>query len=362
MADLDTKKITSPDDAALDELCRRLKDRTDTLDVAAAWPGGQLELCGEYGVFEWFLPQQWGGQGWSDADVIRGYLKLAAGCLNTTFVITQRTGACRRIAQCENGPLKDRLLGDLVSGRSFATVGVSHLTTSRQHLSRPVLRAEIEADAFVLNGICPWVTGAAHAQTVVLGATLDDDRQILVALPTDLPGLTIPQPVTMVGLSGSHTGEMRFNGVRVPRELLIAGPALDVMSTGIGAQSGGLQTSTLALGLTKAALDYLDEQTQQRPELAASAQQLREEWETARDNLLAAADGAPVTSDKQLRASANSLVLRASQASMLAAKGTGYIVGHPAARFCREALFFLVWSCPSTVLEANLCEFATPDE
>ena len=45
-------------------------------------------------------------------------------------------------------------------------------------------------------------------------------------------------------------------------------------------------------------------------------------------------------------ARANSLVLRASQAALAAAEGTGYVVGHPAGRWCREALFFLVWSCP----------------
>jgi hypothetical protein len=43
---------------------------------------------------------------------------------------------------------------------------------------------------------------------------------------------------------------------------------------------------------------------------------------------------------------------------LVAAKGTGYVVGHPAGRWCREALFFLVWSCPQPVSAANLCELA----
>ena len=51
-------------------------------------------------------------------------------------------------------------------------------------------------------------------------------------------------------------------------------------------------------------------------------------------------------------------MLRATQAALGAAKGTGYVVGHPAGRWCREALFFLVWSCPAGVLSANLCELA----
>ena len=59
-----------------------------------------------------------------------------------------------------------------------------------------------------------------------------------------------------------------------------------------------------------------------------------------------------------LRQRANSLVLRAAQAALMAAKGTGYVAGHPAGRWCREALFFLVWSCPQHVAHANLCELA----
>ncbi|MBW8885705.1 MAG: acyl-CoA dehydrogenase, partial [Planctomycetia bacterium] len=65
-----------------------------------------------------------------------------------------------------------------------------------------------------------------------------------------------------------------------------------------------------------------------------------------------------LTTSNELRTRANSLALRASQAALAAAKGAGYVVGHPAGRWCREALFFLVWSCPQPVLHANLCELA----
>jgi alkylation response protein AidB-like acyl-CoA dehydrogenase len=52
------------------------------------------------------------------------------------------------------------------------------------------------------------------------------------------------------------------------------------------------------------------------------------------------------------------MVLRATQAAMTAAKGAGYVEGHPVGRWCREALFFLVWSCPAPIAQAHLCEFA----
>src|SRR5438034_94011 len=161
-------RIKSSDDPALDELCSRLTELASSLDAPGAWPAEQLRLCGEAGVFEWFLPPDSGGQGWSEANVLSGYVKLAAACLTTTFVITQRTGAMQRIAAGHSDAARAELLPDLIAGRSFATVGISHLTTSRQHLARPVLRADERADGFVLDGYSPWVTGAEFAQHIVL--------------------------------------------------------------------------------------------------------------------------------------------------------------------------------------------------
>lgn len=353
-----TPRITSPDDPALAQLCGRLAELAPTLDKADAWPAEQLRLCGEAGVFEWFLPHEVGGQAWCEADVVRGYLALSAACLTTTFVITQRTGACTRIAVSANDPLRQELLPKLVSGETFASVGISHLTTSRQHLGKPALRAEEAAAGFVLDGYSPWVTGAEHAQHVVTGATLADGRQILVALPMDLPGVETPPPPELVGLSASRTGSVTCHRVAVERHWLLAGPVPEVMKQGAGAKTGGLQTSTLAVGLARAAIAFLEGETDKRQALAPPAAALREEQQALEALLLQMAAGNAVCSSEDLRIRANSLALRASQAALVAAKGAGFVVGHPAGRWCREALFFLVWSCPQPVLAANLCELA----
>ena len=355
------QRITTPDDLALDALCARLAELAPALDAPGAWPAEQLRLCGEAGVYEWFLPREAGGQGWSEADVVRGYLRLSAACLTTTFVITQRSGACSRIAASDNERTKAALLPALLGGQRFATVGISHLTTSRQHLARPVLRAEETSQGFLLDGYTPWVTGAAFAEHVVVGATLADGRQILVALPTELPGVRRPAAPSLVGLSASHTGAVHCDRVEVERFWLLAGPVQEVMKQGVGAKTGGLQTSTLAAGLAAAAVAYLEQETDRREALAAPAASLRDEQQALERDLLQMAAGVAVCSNEELRTRANSLALRAAQAALVAAKGAGYVVGHPAGRWCREALFFLVWSCPQPVLAANLCELAGLD-
>jgi alkylation response protein AidB-like acyl-CoA dehydrogenase len=359
-------RITSPDDPALDALLARLAELSSELDAPDSWPAEQLRLCGESGVFEWFIEPEVGGQGWSEADLLRAYVQLAAACLTTTFVITQRTGAMTRIAAGESQFARDVILPDLIAGRSFATVGISHLTTSRQHLARPVMRAAEHGESIVLDGYSPWVTGAEFAQHVVLGATLDDGRQILVALPTNLPGVRTERAPQLVGLSGSRTGPIICTQVAVPLNWLLAGPVREVMKQGLGAKTGGLQTSALALGLSTAAIKYLREQAEPRPDLAEPVEALNAE----RDKLYAAMlhlarDAMPnesaidcVANANELRQRANSLALRAAQSALAAAKGAGYVAGHSAGRWCREALFFLVWSCPQPVMQANLCELA----
>ena len=62
--------------------------------------------------------------------------------------------------------------------------------------------------------------------------------------------------------------------------------------------------------------------------------------------------------DGRLFLIAGPCVIESAEATLAAAKGTGYVQGHPAGRWCREALFFLVWSCPQPVMAANLCELA----
>jgi alkylation response protein AidB-like acyl-CoA dehydrogenase len=146
--------------------------------------------------------------------------------------------------------------------------------------------------------------------------------------------------------------------VRIGRERLLAGPIENVMSLGTGAGTGGLQTSTLAIGLATAALEYLASESVRRDDLSKAAVEMQQEREELASDLIALASGKEVCSHDEFRARANSFVLRATQAALAAAKGSGYVYSHPVGRWCREALFFLVWSCPQGVMQANLCELA----
>lgn len=349
----------SSTDAVLSGLCARLRLAATELDLSGQWPSAQVQWCAEAGVFRWFIPPEYGGWGWSEQQILAGYLVLSKCCLTTTFILTQWQAACRRIVASENVALKQQLLPRMAQGELFVTVGISHLTTSRQHVGQPVLAAQMQADgSFVLDGYSPWVTAARAADVIVVGATLPDGQQVLCALSTTRPGVKAGPGQALVALTASCTDEVYLHGVRIEPAEILAGPIENIMSAGAGGGTGGLQTSTLAIGLSQAAVDFLAAQAEQRSDLIVVAEKLRSDCQCLYLALIDLTDGGKSMSAGELRQRANSLALRSTQAALSAAKGAGFVATHVAGRMAREALFFLVWSCPQPVVAANLCELA----
>jgi butyryl-CoA dehydrogenase len=326
-------------------------------DAQGVWPEASWQALRSAGVLGWSVPREYGGQDRGPVDLLEGYESLASACLTTCFLLSQREAACRRLRDSSNEALRQELLPYLARGERFATVGLSQLTTSRQHTA-PALRAKLSGETLELDGTIPWVTGAERADHLVIGATLDDGRQVLAVLPHDADGVSVGPPLELMALQGALTAEVRCERVLLERRWLLAGPAERVVMTGRGG-AGGLETSCLALGLTAAAVSYLFEEARSRPELRPRAEQLDRVRGGLRWTMheLAVAP-APAEKATALRASANSLVLRATQTALTASKGAGFVRSHPAQRWARQALFFLVWSCPRPAAEATLDSLA----
>lgn len=339
------------------ELLRtRWQQRATTSD--AVWPQvSWYEVCST-GVTSWMIPKEYGGTSLSPHELLTNSVELARGDLLTTFILSQFQAACQRIAAADSPPLRQQWLPGLATGELFATVGISHLTTSRQYAAQPAVTAKVTSAGYVLSGEVPWVTGGSHADVLVIGGTLDDGRQILAAVPTDREGVTCADSMSLLALSGSETGPVVLTDVLVAEDELIAGPIVDVIRHVSTGGAGSLTTSALAIGHAWAGLDFLSDEAAQRPALEPIATALMSEVKSLRADLLQAAESSGLyASPEQLRTRATDLALRTSQALLTASKGAGFVVGHSAERLSREALFFLVWSCPQAVANQLLHNF-----
>ena len=205
----------------------------------------------------------------------------------------------------------------------------------------------------------PWVTAAERADVFVTGALLDDGRQILLTLPAGRPGLAVKPPFELAALQASCTAEVILDGVQVDESDLLAGPTTELSSQPGAVGTAGLETSALALGQARAALSALVGLAADRVELTDPVDVLCETWQQAWSSLLACARGDEGTvSASQVRAQANALALRTTQAYLTARRGTGFLRAEPAQRWARQALFFLVWSCPTPIAQAAIRDLA----
>ncbi|MBY0526117.1 MAG: acyl-CoA/acyl-ACP dehydrogenase [Gemmataceae bacterium] len=343
------------------ELLSELSAAANDADAQAVWPAAAWEALRRGGVLTWSIPKAHGGEDRGITELLDGYGDLAEACLTTCFILSQREAAVRRIIDHGNETIQRELLPALARGDTFTTVGLSQLSTARQH-GKPAVTVREAGDKLIFDGVIPWVSGAPHADYFIAGAELSDGRQLLAVLHRDLPGVRVGPPMDLMALEGSLTAEVICTNAEVDRRWLLAGPTERVMTSGGRGGTGGLETSCLALGLANAAIKYLFAESASRPELRGLAERLDEPCRTLRKEMLQLATGG-ATPDKSavLRGHANTLVLQATQTALAASKGTGFLRSHPAQRWARQAMFFLVWSCPRPAVEATLAYLAPSD-
>lgn len=342
------------------EQARATRRLLPTPSPETTWPLQAWQAYVSTGVTRWTIPADFGGDGFSTAEVIAGCIELARLDLAPAFVLSQFQSACTRLVSTGNDLMKSRWLPALAEGDRLATVGLSHLTTSRQHASTPPVQAESVGSGYRVSGEIPWVTSGNRAGVIVAGAVLNDGRQILFALPRDRPGLTVQPHWNLLALTGSETGPLQLQSAEVRCEELLAGPAEQVMYQGASGGTGSLTTSALALGHAFNCIDHLASQAMSRPALEEVVAAFRSDADQLQAALLDAAsdDCMPHETPGELRARSTAIALSASQALLTASKGAGFVAGHPAERLAREAMFFLVWSCPQTVSSRLLKEFS----
>lgn len=313
-----------------------------------------------HGLLAAFIPADCGGCEAAETEILAMLVEVSRSCLTTALALTQWASGCRLIAAGADD-VRTRYLPALGRGKAVTTVGISQLTTSRRHLTAPTLSASHGADGWRISGLCPWVTGGDSSDTIVTGAAVEAGgcgaaSTRFFVVPREAEGVRVDPPMDLLGLSGSRTSAVRFDQVRASHAIEIDGNR--------GVRSGGLATTALAIGSARRSVDLLHELAREgggRPEVVRAADGLSGECDAAHERmtrLSMAACGGDVADRDALRAAATHLAIRAAQASLVASKGAGYVVGHPAERAIRESMFFLVWSCPQAVASAVMCELA----
>lgn len=354
-----------PEPQELIQLRNELTQADGPADLAGTWPEELWDILHRYRAFHWLVPENYGGSGLDRPSLMSRYMAIAQGSLTAAFMLTQHDAALRRLipaaGKSESGEdnLAARWLRRITRENLTITVGISQLTTSIRRGEQAMKATIHESDGYLLEGSMPWVTGAEKASAFVTGASLEDGRQILVLLPADRIGVEVQDPEPLAALNASRTTEVICKNVKISSEEVLAGPVENVITSRQAGGTGGLETSVLALGLAKAAIEALQQEEPERFALSEPVEHLSLEWAGLESDLFAFLNGLDKDlSPERIRQRANVLVSRATQACLIAKRGTGFLLTNAAQRWARQSLFFHVWSCPKPVAKATIRELS----
>lgn len=140
-----------------------------------------------------------------------------------------------------------RFAPDLISGRKIGALGLTEPGAGSDALGSMALRAVRDGDAYVLTGRKMFISNGPVADVVLTYAKTAPDRGprgiSAFVVETDTPGFSVAQTLTKMGWRGCPTGELVFDGVRVP-----AANRLGAENDGVGIVMSGLDIERAFLG------------------------------------------------------------------------------------------------------------------
>ncbi len=251
---------------------------------------------------------------------------------------------------------KQRYLVPMASGRVIGAYGLTE-PGAGSDAGGTRTTARPDGDAWVLDGAKRFITNAGQAGTYIVtartGTTDKGDAEISAFIvPADTPGFSVGRLEDKLGLHASATGELRFDGARIPTENLL-GTQGDGFRTFLKILDGGrISIGALAVGLAQAALDAAIPYAQTREQfgrpigtfqgVAFMVADMATEIEAARQLVWKSAWLKDQGRDYGLTAAqaklfASEVSSRATNAAIQIHGGYGYVTDYPVERYLRDA-------------------------
>ncbi len=280
--------------------------------------------------------------------------ELAMARLTVGLGVSVHTLACYGLAAFGTKEQQAEHLGAMLDGGLLGAYCLSEPASGSDAASLRT-RAVRDGDAWVITGTKAWIThgGIADFYTVMARTGEEGPRGITAFLvPGDAEGLSAAAPEKKMGMKGSPTAQVHFDGVRVPDTRRI-GEEGQGFAIALSALDGGrLGIAACAIGVAQAALDEATAYATERRQFGrpiADFQGLRfmladmaTQIEAGRALYLAAARlrdaGRPFAKQAAMaKLHCTDTAMRVTTDAVQILGGYGYTADFPAERYLREA-------------------------
>jgi alkylation response protein AidB-like acyl-CoA dehydrogenase len=221
------------------------------------FPRATFTLIGRAGLLGLPYEEEYGGGGQPYEVYLQVLEELSAARLTVGLGVSVHTLSCHALAGFGSKQQRADHLPGMLGGELLGAYCLSEPTSGSDAASLRT-RAVREGEDWTLNGTKAWIThgGVADFYTVLARSGGEGARGITAYLvPGDAPGLTAAAPERKMGLKGSPTAQLHFDGVTVPdaRRVGEEGQGFAIALSAL--DSGRLGIAACAVGVAQAALD-----------------------------------------------------------------------------------------------------------
>jgi alkylation response protein AidB-like acyl-CoA dehydrogenase len=257
-----SRLVPTQEAADLLELTRQLareelKPRVAAAEAAEEFPRDVFRTLGRAGLLGLPYGEDVGGGGQPYEVYLQVLEEISAVWASVGVGVSVHGLSCFGLATRGTTEQQQRWLPDMLGGELLGAYCLSepHAGSDPAAMRTTAVR---DGDSYVLTGDKAWTTHGGQADFYKVMARTSEDRSRGIScflVPADSEGLSADPAERKMGLTGSTTATMRFDGVRVDADRLLGaeGEGLPIALAGLDA--GRLGIAAVATGLAQGALD-----------------------------------------------------------------------------------------------------------
>lgn len=231
-------------------------------DETQHFPKDLFHKMGELGLMGMYVPQKYGGSGFSYFEYVTGIVEVSKVCSSIGLSMAAHNSLCTgHIYYHGTEEQKSKYLPKLAAGEHLGAWGLTEPNTGSDAMRMKCTAKKVDG-GWIINGTKCWITHGISSDVVVAivrtGELLDSHGMTAFIIERGTKGLKAGKKENKLGMRASETAEVIFDECFVPDENVVGGEA----GVGKGFQQamqildgGRISIAALSLGIAKGAYE-----------------------------------------------------------------------------------------------------------